>query len=99
MFSYRAARRRAKKYGLDFSLTLEWCKAQWDKGVSPLSGLPFGNEKGSPYYPSIDRIDSSLGYSEENCRMILVAENLFKNEWDDAAIIEIARGIAAKAIR
>ena len=97
MFSYRAARRRAKKYGLDFSLTLDWCREQWEVGFSPLSGLPYGNEKGSPYYPSIDRIDSALGYSQENCRMILIAENLFKNEWDDEAIIAIACGIADKA--
>lgn len=92
MIPFRSARRRARKYGMDFELTVDWAIAAY-KSCSALSGLPFGI---GPYAPSIDRIDSSLGYSIANSRLVLQAENLFKNEWHDDVVIAIAMAIAEK---
>lgn len=92
--AFRSARRRAQKHGLLFELTYDWAKKQFEAG-SPLSGLPFKNEVG-PFSPSIDRLDSSKGYTFGNSRMILHAENLFKNCWNDDVVILIARGIVSR---
>lgn len=91
----RSARRRAKIKGMAFDLTPEWAEAEAAKG-SALSGLPFSGEAG-PRAPSIDRIDSDRGYTMDNCRFVLVAENLFRNEWSDEEIVAIARAMVAKA--
>lgn len=94
MITFRAARRRARKFNMAFALTKEWVCEEFAKG-SALSGLPFRGDFG-PFSPSIDRIDSAVGYTPQNSRLILLAENLFKNEWDDASIIEIAKAIAER---
>jgi hypothetical protein len=93
VFTVIAAKRRAKKYGMEFELSSAWGAERYALG-SAISGLPFGE---GPYAPSIDRIDSNLGYTLENSRLVLHAENLFKNQWSDAVIVTIAKAIARKA--
>ena len=43
-----------------------------------------------PYMPSIDRIDSSGGYTRGNCRMVCAAVNLALNEWWEGVLANIA---------
>jgi hypothetical protein len=92
--AFKAAVRRARKFGLDFSITMDWAESQFKLG-SALSGLPFMGEN-EPFAPSIDRIDSAKGYTPENSRMLLRAENLFKNEWSDEVVIQIAKAIVER---
>ncbi len=92
--AFKSAKRRARKFGMEFSLTAEWAQQQFLAG-SPLSGLPFRHEIG-PYFPSIDRIDSDGGYTPGNSRMILFAENLFKNSWSDDVVKHISHAIASR---
>lgn len=46
---------------------------------------------------SIDRIESSAGYSKNNVRLICTAINRFRGNGSDAEMIEMARAIIAKA--
>jgi len=49
----------------------------------------------NPYAPSIDRIDPSLGYVPDNCRIVCQRYNLWKGQAaDDKEIIEFARLVA-----
>lgn len=95
VIAFKSAARRARVDGIPFNLTKEWAENEHRKG-SALSGLPFAGEIGA-YAPSIDRIDPAKGYVVGNARMILHAENLFKNRWTDDVVIEIARAIVERA--
>ena len=39
---------------------------------------------------SLDRIDSSKGYTVENCRLVCTAVNLAMNEWGEDVLERIA---------
>lgn len=36
-----------------------------------------------PWAPSVDRIDSSFGYVEDNVQLVCVAANFAKGEWSE----------------
>lgn len=76
----RAARQRAKKAGLPMELDLEWAVERMVR--CELSGLPFNEDPGRhPRSRSIDRIDSSKGYTKDNSRMICWALNAAFCDW------------------
>ncbi|MBL1141851.1 MAG: hypothetical protein HND53_07455 [Proteobacteria bacterium] len=84
-------RTSAKKQGISINLTSEWIKEKLDKGVCEASGLPIVKKpylKGDRgrrtfYAASLDRIDNSLGYTQENCRIVCWGYNLIKNNYTD----------------
>ena len=63
-------------------------------GACELTGTPFSAERygahKAPFAPSIDRIDSSKGYTRENCRIISVAANFAMNEWGEEVLRKLA---------
>ena len=88
------ARTRARKKGLDFDLTTEWAESVWT-GNCTVSGIAFvvGEEPYSLRAPSIDRIDSALGYVQSNCRFILHAVNAMKGTGSDEDMYRIAESL------
>lgn len=66
---------RAREKGMEFALTVEDIKIP-DK--CPVFGTPF--EKGTDYAASVDRIDSSKGYTPDNIQIISRRANLLKND-------------------
>ena len=93
----RSMKHRAKAKGLECSLSLEWIQQRLDAGVCELSGLPFvipmgqGRQVRSPYIPSVDRIEASCGYVEDNCRMILWGLNAAFAAWGAETFAPIAQ--------
>ncbi|MDE2097098.1 MAG: hypothetical protein KGL39_07620 [Patescibacteria group bacterium] len=92
------ARNRAAKKGYEFDLTREWAAATWT-GFCAVSGLPFvfGKQRRFPFSPSIDRIDSSRGYTQDNCRFVLFAVNSLKGNGTDEEMVKIAHAIAERS--
>lgn len=84
-----AARHRATKRGLEFSLPDDW-KA--DVTHCEWCGIPF-ERRNRMYAASIDRVDDGKGYTEDNCRLILNGLNVFKNKFSDEDVIRIARAL------
>ena len=73
-------------------------------GNCELSGIPFSydistnsalddlySQKPSkaPYSPSMDRIDSNMGYRIENCRLVCTCVNIALNEWGDDVYLKM----------
>jgi hypothetical protein len=91
------ARTRASKFALEFDLDTSWVEERLSKGVCSVTQLPFvlirGATRKHPMAPSIDRIDSTLGYTKENCRLVVTIYNFAKNEWSDADVLMLAKAL------
>jgi hypothetical protein len=88
---FNGAKKRAKKKGLPFEITREWVNAGIEAGVCQLTNEPFycGPFNWHPLQPSLDRIDSSLGYVPGNVRMICLILNLAKGSMSDDEFREL----------
>lgn len=91
---------RAKKRGLEFSLTDTWAREQWT-GFCAVSGLPFivrvGGAPGPKFFsPSIDQIAPKGGYTPANCRFVIWAVNALKHDGTDADMMLVVRSIYEK---
>lgn len=90
-----SANSRALRKGLECSISLDWVAAQLEKGCA-LSGLPFDfAAKGvmNPYSPSLDRIDPTKGYTEDNTQAILQGINGLKLNGTNHDVLVIAKAI------
>ena len=75
------ARRRAKLKGIEFSIDPEAVIERVVRGRCEATGVPFRleNASRSPWRPTIDRIDNSLGYSMDNIQITCLMYNYSKN--------------------
>lgn len=79
---------KARRGGIEFSLSREDVhrmlnEAGWRCAVTgALFSLEVINGR-RPLAPSIDRIDSSLGYTRQNCRIVCAAVNYAMNVWGE----------------
>ena len=92
----RRSRTRAAKKQILFSLTLNDVLPAILQGKCQLTNLPFDltqecNSWRNPYSPSIDRIDSSLGYVKENIRVVLTSVNITLNEFGESTMLPILK--------
>ena len=101
MFLHKRSIERAAARGIEHRLSLAELKQMYAaaKGQCQVSGIyfnkfrPMGSTK-RPWYPSVDRIDSSKPYTADNCRVVCVAVNMAMGEWG----IEVLRAIAKAMI-
>lgn len=94
----RAARSRAKRRNLEFDIDEAWVieRAENAKFKCNLSGIPFYADRDfrtrHPYAPSLDRIDSSRGYTKDNVRVIAYALNVMLLDWGVGVFERVANG-------
>lgn len=100
---YSGAKKNALKREIPFTIT----RAQFDTlversgGRCMVTGIEFQFTKfeGSsrrPFAPSLDRIDSSKGYTPQNCRLVCVLVNLALNEWGLEPLLKVARHLVVR---
>lgn len=92
-------RARAAKRGWNFDLTREWAEQKLAAGKCEVTGLAFQYDARVgcqllPWAPSIDRIDSTKGYTTDNCRMVVWIYNMAKAAWSDDDVMRMARALA-----
>jgi len=96
----RRAKARSVKKSEEFNLNLQYLKKVWEdqRGVCSLTGKTMSLKESkawNPWKPSLDRIDSSLGYVVGNIRYICCMGNLAKNRWTDDELVEFCRLVSS----
>lgn len=95
-----ASKRRTK----ECSITLEHLKEQWEKqqGQCPYTGWKLENLPSSgsrselhPARASLDRIDSSRGYTPDNIQFVAYMANCAKNEFPEEKLFEFCQAVYA----
>lgn len=93
----RAARKRARDKGIPFQLRQSWIQERIDKGICSVSGKTFeynGYKEGTnPNQPSLDRIDSAKGYTEDNLQLVCTWYNWAKNVMTDEQTLQNFRDL------
>jgi len=89
----REARRR-RPDGLE--ITEEWALERLLKGTCEVSGIPFvlDGVGQNALSPSIDRIDSSIGYTRQNSRLVVWLFNVAKGQGNDATAVRDIKKLA-----
>jgi hypothetical protein len=91
-YLWKQAKKRAKDKNLEFTLILEDIKIP---EVCPIMGvkLEYVPYQYSDYSPSIDRIDSSKGYTIDNIQIISSIANRMKWASTREQLLQFAKGI------
>ena len=94
----------SKAYGQIFDLTLDWVKETIinQENKCPITGIEFyygphnklHGKGGSPGRPSLDRINSEVGYTQSNVRIICNLANRLHGTWSDDEVKPFLEGIA-----
>lgn len=97
-----AARSRARQKGLDFNIDAVWFADKIDTGICEATGIKISLDshpkKGcrNPFAPSIDRIDSSKGYTKDNVQMVCWVYNAAKNDYGADIVLRMAQALTKK---
>lgn len=99
-----AARTRAWRHGVPFSLSESWVADRLNAGVCEVTGLAFRVDKCGPrnnFCPSVDRKDPDKGYTDENAQMVVWIYNAAKGagSHDDVLLMAEALGHTASLNR
>lgn len=93
----QSAMKRAKRDGLEFSLTTDFLHALWQKqkGKCALTSVEMGFIGQKWLSPSIDRIDSTKGYTEDNVQWVCWRANDAKSNMKNEDFITMCLAVAA----
>lgn len=90
---------RAKKKNLFIDITITDLQNLWNKqnGRCAITNFPMtliiGNGKRNKYNLSIDRIDSSKGYTKDNIQLVCSAANMMKGYMEYSELIQFCKAI------
>lgn len=97
---------KQRRQNRECSLTLENLKQQWEnqQGICPYTGWTMENPRTSchsirsklhPARASLDRIDSSKGYTPDNIQFVSFMANMAKNRFSDEELLRFCQAVAA----
>ena len=99
---HRSAKRRALSKNLPFSLSIGKILLALTLGTCTRTGIKFDMSRPdvfrsrNPFVPSIDRIDSTKGYTDENTQVVVAIYNLGKSQFTDDEFISFCKIVAKK---
>lgn len=73
---------------MEFNISKAHIENMLQKNVCSITNIPFcyklyGDKRSNPFRPSVDRINSDIGYTNNNTRIVCVAVNYFLNEFGE----------------
>lgn len=85
---------------MECSITEEWLSDKLSTGVCDVTGIKFDmlppvKSRMRAFAPSVDRIDSSLGYNESNCQVVCWLYNRAKGDGTHADVMKLAEALVA----
>ncbi len=86
----------------NFEITKLWVEKKLLRCCCEVTGIGFDYTKPKPHYnanpfaPSLDRIDSTKGYSYRNTQVVIWGYNVAKSYLDPADFKKLIRGIGIK---
>lgn len=87
-------RSNSKSRDKDFNITPEYIKILWNnqKGICPYSGVKLDwHSKSNNLYPSLDRINTSLGYIIGNVQWVSKTINYAKHTMSNEEMLEFIK--------
>jgi hypothetical protein len=89
-------KQRAKKKNIAFNLDLPFLLALWEKqnGECAYSGVPLEYRDNHPHTVSLDRIDSSKEYTEDNVQLVCTIVNYIKQRFEEKAFFNFCLSVA-----
>lgn len=89
---------RAKKKNMVHELDTEWLILKLLPMKCEATGVDLclehdENVTHAAFAPSIDRIDNSLGYTKNNCRIVCVCYNKAKSDYSSESVLKMAIGL------
>lgn len=100
IFHYRIAqaRSRAEIKKIEFNIDADYLEELWNKqnGLCYYSGIPMLKDRSGKYTLSIDRLDSSIGYTKLNIVLCTTISNSMKNSLPIREFYEIIEKIYLK---
>jgi hypothetical protein len=100
---YNRTRKNALTRGIPFEITPEDVRvlAHNAKNRCAVTSIPFDftestEQKTKPWRPSLDRKDSSKGYTVDNIRIVCTAVNLAMNVWGEEILHKIVAAMVCK---
>lgn len=98
---YKLLLNRSEKQGRAFDLTEGFLQELLEPMVCTVTGRPLsydweGEGRTNPWAPSVDRLESSGGYTMDNVRVVCWAYNMAKNDWSDDVVVELATALVGK---
>ena len=93
---YNAAKQRSNQKGTEFEISKARIWIALKIGVCERTGIPFdftlpNDTNFNPFTPSIDKINSKKGYTNDNIQIVCTVYNLGKGEMSDEQFIEFCR--------
>lgn len=94
------ARGRSKKKRLECNLDSEWVRSKLSFLKCEVTGFDLTIENGGKYkthplQPTLDRIDSSKGYTKENVQVVCWWYNAMKQDWTDEMMVNLIKQYAS----
>jgi hypothetical protein len=102
---FNSAKLKAKKRQLDFDIKYNDVYRQVKRGSCPLSGITFDHRAKPlqgpdlPFRASLDRIDNTRGYFEDNILVIVKIANHAKWNWNQEDLMKLAHGLVKMEMR
>ena len=95
-FLLSGAKRRGKRFN-EFDLDRKWVDEKLSTGRCEVTGICFEfsdqDHQANFFMPSIDRIDSSKGYTKKNSRLVVWGYNRAKGEHTDNEVLMLAYAV------